>query len=185
MTVKLPNAIVAQVDWANVSRRLTLFAIRRLGRYGSTAEAEEIAQEAIRRFLDPDYASWDQQKEPSLLRHLGSIVNGLIRNRAQRVQRRGVAIQLDEEMHTSSQSSPDDRAAAGILASRSMELLRARLGNDDVCRQLLELQIEGTTKASEQATRLGLAITGVYNARRRLAGHVAAVREALLGENDS
>lgn len=184
MKVKLPNALVAQVDWADVSRRLSLFASRRLGRFGSAAEAEEIAQEAIRRFLDPDYASWDQAKEPSLLRHLGSIVNGLVRNRSRRAKRRGASIQLEEEMHRSAEPLPDRRAAATMLASRGMALLRTRLANDDLCRQLLDLQIDGVTKASEQAATLGLEINDVYNARRRLAGHVATVREALFEGDD-
>ena len=80
-----------KLDWADIFGRLVLFAFRRRqlrGVPGSLADAEDLAAEAIRRLFDLNYAPWDPAREPDLLRHLGSTVNGLLSNemRAARVK---------------------------------------------------------------------------------------------------
>lgn len=66
------------IDWGDVFERLCAYGMGRMRL--NPADAEQVAQEALRRFLDPAYAAWDRAKEPNLLRHLGSIFNGIVRD---------------------------------------------------------------------------------------------------------
>ena len=66
------------IDWGDMFKRLFAYGTGQMRL--NPSDAEQVAQEAIRRFLDPMYADWDQKKEPSLLLHLGSIFNGVARN---------------------------------------------------------------------------------------------------------
>src|ERR1700733_2425871 len=73
------EAFIAAQDWEEIGRRLTLHAYGRIYKR-SWETAEDIAQEAIARFLDAAYASWDRARHPDLFDCLGHIVNGLAVN---------------------------------------------------------------------------------------------------------
>src|SRR5688572_17081193 len=111
VTTKLSSTFMGSCDWREVARRLTLFAFRRLGSGAQRSDAEELAQEALRRFLDPNYAGWDVAVEPDLLRHLGSIVNGLISNRVKREKRRH-PVTLEAVESTAGGENPSSRTVA-------------------------------------------------------------------------
>jgi DNA-directed RNA polymerase specialized sigma24 family protein len=68
------------VDWAAMTRRLTAFAFLRTQKR-SWQLAEDLAQEAIVRLLDPRYLEWDPAREPDLYQHLANLVRGLASNR--------------------------------------------------------------------------------------------------------
>jgi hypothetical protein len=45
---------------------------------GSLADAKDLADEAMRRLFNSNYAPGDPAREPDILPHLGSTVNGLL-----------------------------------------------------------------------------------------------------------
>ena len=52
------------IDWGELFERLCAYGMGKMRL--NPADAEQVAQEALRRFLDPEYAGWDRQKEPDL-----------------------------------------------------------------------------------------------------------------------
>lgn len=176
-------------DWADIFRRLVLFAYRRRqsrGAPGSIADAEDLAAEAIRRLLDSNFADWNRDVEPDLLRHLGSTVNGLLSNelRAAKVKvERSLSDPAINQIAEQSEAAPV-RAIEEVDESRRMlSLLEARVAKDNLVGKLLQLEEKGITKPTVQAEHLKVAVAVVYKARRRLARHRAAVRKELAAEN--
>jgi DNA-directed RNA polymerase specialized sigma24 family protein len=173
--------LLETASWDEIARRLSLFARRRLGSRGTMEDAQDLAFEAIRRALDPDYADWDPGAQPSLLRHLGSVVNGLIQNRT---RSRALALASARKPETLDVvgPSPEDGLSARQQTERALELLSSRLGADAVARSVLALTLDGIDKPRHQAERLGAPVGDIYNARRRLDGHIDAVRAQLRNE---
>ena len=175
-----------KLDWADIFSRLVLFAFRRRqlrGVAGSLADAEDLAAEAIRRLFDSNYAPWDPAREPDLLRHLGSTVNGLLSNeiRAARVKLER-SLSVPSVLESAEQFSAADAHPDGADDYRhAILLLEARIANDEIASQLLLLEEEGVTKAALQAAQLKLDVAAIYAARRRLARHCQAVRRELNG----
>ena len=177
-----------KLDWADIFRRLVLFAFRRRqlrGMPGSLADAEDLAAEAIRRLFDSNYAPWDPAHEPDLLRHLGSTVNGLLSN-----EMRAARVKLERSLSVPSVLEwAEQNAVADAHPDRAddyryaVSLLEARITNDEIASQLLSLEEEGVTKAALQAAQLKLDVAAIYAARRRLARHCQAVRRELNGES--
>jgi hypothetical protein len=176
------------LDWADTFSRLVLFAFRRRqlrGLSGSLADAEDLAAEAIRRLFDSNYKPWDPVREPDLLRHLGSTVNGLLSNdmRAARVKcERSLSVPSvleSAEQTTTVDTHPD----AADSYRHALSLLEARVANDEIASQLLWLEEEGVTKAALQAAQLKMDVAAIYSARRRLARHCQAVRQELKRTN--
>jgi hypothetical protein len=177
-----------KLDWADIFGRLVLFAFRRRRLRGvpdSLADAEDLAAEAIRRLFDSNYAPWDPAREPDLLRHLGSTVNGLLSNemRAARVKLER-SLSVPSVLESAEQTAAADAHPDGADDYRhAMSLLEARIANDQIASQLLFLEEEGVTKAALQAAELKLDVAAIYAARRRLARHCQAVRRELNGES--
>jgi hypothetical protein len=166
VNTKLSSAFMLSCDWREVARRLTLFAFRRLGRGAQQSDAEELAQEALRRFLDPNYAGWDRSVEPDLLRHLGSIVNGLVSNRVQRAKRRQ-DVTLDNADLVAHENS-DSRLVAADHVRHLVLRIRAALEDDPQAERVFELMLDGVDRPAEQATELGIPASDLYKIRRRL-----------------
>jgi len=98
---------------------------------GSLADAEDIAAEAVRRLLDSDYAGWDPNLEPDILRHLGSTVNGLISNES-----RAARLRVERSL-----SDPSVfRSAEEMTASGD------KMEETDECQQALRLLEAGKQK---------------------------------------
>ena len=178
------------VDWPDIFRRLVLFAFRRRqvrGITGSLADAEDTAAEAIRRLLDSDYAAWDPDLEPDLLRHLGSTVNGLISNESRSARLKVERSLSDPSVFRSAEreTASGDKIEEGDECQRALRLLEARVADDELMKRLLSLENGGVTKPATQATQLKVSVELVYKARRRLARHREAVRRELEGESSS
>ena len=178
------------LDWADIFRRLVLFAFRRgqlRGAAGSLADAEDMAAEAIRRLLDSDYADWDAGREPDLLRYLGSTVNGLISNTSRAARLRVERSLSDPSILQSAERTMTSSAKNDEVeeCQRARLLLDRRVADDELMRGLLALENEGITKPAMQATRLELAISVIYKARRRLTRLREAVRREVASEGSS
>lgn len=178
------------VDWADIFRRLVLFAFRRRqvrGITGSLADAEDIAAEAIRRLLDSDYAAWDPNLEPNLLRHLGSTVNGLISNESRSARLKMERSLSDPSVFRSAErvTASGDKIEESDECQQALRLLEARVADDELMKRLLSLENGGVTKPATQATQLRVSVEVIYKARRRLARHRDAVRRELEGQGSS
>jgi hypothetical protein len=177
------------LDWADIFRRLVLFAYRRRqsrGAQGSLADAEDLAAEAIRRLLDTNFADWNRGAEPDLLRHLGSTVNGLLSN-----ELRGARFKVERSLSDPNINQIAEQFAVTSVRGieevdenrRMLSLLEARVAQDMLVSKLLQIEEKGITKPATQAEHLKVAISIVYKARRRLARHREAVRKELAAEN--
>lgn len=171
------------VDWDGTFKRLTVHAMRRLRRMGLSRicnEAEDFAQEALTRFLDPTYGDWDGEKP--LLEHLGSIVNGLIANRL-RVKSTSAEVlrerssPKDKPLFATLPDSPELVTIESHEAEQVLTKTLERAAEDKVVEDLLMLACDGVCDAKSQANRLGIPVSRVYEGRRRLTKHILEVRE--------
>jgi DNA-directed RNA polymerase specialized sigma24 family protein len=184
---KVPDELLEGVDWNKRFQRLVVYARRRLGSNVPLEEAEDVAGEAIRRFLDPHYAGWDPEREPSLERHLGSIVNGLLRNR---IRAKATTAEVGHDFTSSPIMAvvsspvpdPEARSTDSSLARRAFKLLEDELKGDEHAENVLLLECDGISEPKEQAEALGLPIGTVYKARFRLGVARDTVRRRMLGE---
>jgi DNA-directed RNA polymerase specialized sigma24 family protein len=159
-------------DWKAVSKRLFAYALRR--HRLSPEDAEQIAQEAIRRFFDPAYSRYAPEAHGDVLRFLGSVVNGIVVNqRRRRHERPASTFALDALIDSA--PSPEDRAADAEHARAIVAVLMNRTQDDRIARRVLEIMSQGISKPAEQAAELAVPIAEVYLARRRLKSHLAAV----------
>lgn len=184
---KVPDELLQGVDWNKVFRRLVVYAHRKLGARASLAQAEDLAADAVQRFFDPKYANWDPEHCPSLDWHLGSIVNGILRNR---VRRKSTTHEMPHDLTSSPavlaavcpDQSPESRSSNGSDARRALELLEHELKGDEYGEGVLLCELDEISEPRDQAEALGVPITTVYKARHRLGQARGAVRDRMRGE---
>ena len=172
-----------EFDWGEAYKRLFAYAVSKLGRSRST-DAEEIAQEAIRQFFDPEHYDWERSDGDGLdelLRDLGSRVNGLVSNYWKKRKRRGDWAHLDTDPPAAT-ASPEVRVAnAEDLQWAVNEVLDRIAENDELAGEVLLQMSEGVEHPGDIASVLGVGVKKVYNARRRLKPHIDAVARELEG----
>ena len=177
------DALLAGQDWGAVYSAVVKYAFHRTRRR-SWELAEDLAQEAIRRVLDPAYVDWDPVKEPAIERHLGSIVNSLVANRtraASTVRERSFAPAAALwSKPIDARPTPEEALEREALEVRALALLRARVAEDSLAAAIVEIVVHaGVDKPAALAEATGQAVEQIYKAQRRVAGHVAAVRREL------
>ena len=166
------------IDWKWTYENLVAFGRRR---HGSLPEdAEQDAQEAIRRFFDPAYVRYDAERHGAVLEFLGSIVNAIVANR----RRRGSSPKafLDGRSDDGEPMTPEDVAIAREHARRVVVKLVERTGRDAIVTKLLAVMMQEVQDIEEQAERVGVSLAAIEKARRRLHAHVEAITNSL-GEN--
>ena len=173
-------------DWSEISRRMTAYTLRRLGKGANVEDAKEIAQEAFTQLLSPDYRDWDPEEQPDLKDHLRSVINGLVMNRWRK--RSGNETLVHQHPLESlpnpdpgGNQTPESVAAERIDGRRALDLLLDRVAGDGLCEGVILLFADGVDKPAEQAVRLDQPVAAIYNARRRLQGHLGATRALLKG----
>lgn len=175
---------LTQEEWARLQKRLTVYAIKRLGyfRIYDVHVAQDMASEALARHFDESYASWDPQREPDLLRALGSTVNGLVinwlRKHSTRFERGGVSDPEFMRAIPSQTSTAEDQLVAQQTTAAVIDQLRQRVEHDPLMRSMLELFLQGCDAPRDMAERLGVEISEIYNANRRFKTHYMAIRRA-------
>lgn len=172
-----------EIDWEQLSKRLTLYAWRRLKRVGMPDQelAQDIAFEAIRRYFDEEYLDWDPDSYPTRLEYFGSVINGIVRNRVRRAQRRNVEpADLTEPVMERRMPSPAPDPERCVVQTQWAEQviaeLRRQLDDDPHLLRLLELMLDGVERPAEQAEVLSVPVRDIYNANRRLKRYYAVVR---------
>lgn len=171
---------LASQDWEAVTKRLLVLARARL-RTDSLERAKEVVQEALTRIWDPAYKDWNPTEQPDLLEHLGSVVNGIIRNIHASPVERGTRVHEPDVVDKIAESVRPGHARLDerVHAREVMSMLLKRTENQARVFEVLLLMSEGIDKASVQAQKLGCPVTEVYKARRRLTEHVEALRAEL------
>lgn len=173
------ETVLSSQDWPAITKRLVLFAHRRLG--GRSLEtAREVVQEALARIWDPAYADWDPIAQPNLIRHLGSVVNGIVRNLNASARERSVVGRPSEVLDRLAERGAgaiDGRRVDGQIDARKViDRLLERTSADELVTDVVLLMSDGVDRPGEQAAKLERPIGDVYNARRRLKDHMSAVR---------
>jgi DNA-directed RNA polymerase specialized sigma24 family protein len=168
----------AGTNWNKVYEHLVAYAT---GHHRLTLEdAEQVAQEALRRFFDPTYALYEPATHGDILRYLGSLVNGIVVN-----QYRRHASAADWFVGAGgpreSEGSPEDYAIAAEHAHLVLEKLMDRTARDPLAQQLLRVTLDGVHGAAEQAKCLGVPVEHVYQARRRVKAYISAVLSLMGG----
>lgn len=172
----IPDDEIERHDWNDVSRRLTDFARWRLGWDANIADAEEIAQEAIRIVLDPDFREYNPAEE-DLMWHLQSNVNGLINNR--RKKKALAKEQLrDLQPETSDERFHQDNPGVKRVKERAvLEVLHdfAEARGDEHAQTVVMDALSGDFDDAETAAKLNVPVQKVYDARQRLKRYLAAI----------
>jgi hypothetical protein len=146
------------------------------------ADAGELAQEGMTRAIDPKESPWDPEKQPSLVLHVGSLMNSLAANRRRGEKRhKSVSYKPKLDARVDPDPTPEEQAERVEDLARLqgwMNDLLARLAGDTIALGKIKLMREGIDDAAEQAARLGCTTKDVYRANERIAYHVGLVKKA-------
>jgi len=158
------------VDWRQTSERLVRFARRRLQRRGVFDEelAQDIAGEALVRYFDPAYASFDSERHESVAYFLGSTVNGLLRNYFMKLNRRGERFIEDLPIDIQERSIPAHQLGR-VEGEETLVRLRSMLEGDDELLAIFDLKLQGFSTPREQSAVSDLTRKQIYSATRRAA----------------
>lgn len=144
------------------------FARRRLQRRGILDEelAQDLAGEALVRYFDPAYASFNSERHESVAYFLGSTVNGLLRNYFKRLNRRGERFVEDLPIDIQERSIPAHQLGR-LEGEETLARLRSLLEGDDELLAIFDLKLQGFSTPQEQAEASDLSRKQIYAATRR------------------
>jgi len=174
LKTKLNSPLDGDTDWAEVFRRLTLFAHSRLGVGADLARAEELASGAISRFLAADRGARAQMGNLNLTHDLGSMVETLLNE-----HRAPYAVGDAEQFRQTPSGDCDptaQRDSDAVALSSPISLLAKQIAGDRLMEGIVMLSLDGILDASAQAVHLISPITEIYEARKRLLRVIAAIR---------
>ena len=160
-------AYVRLVPWTIKAHRVNL------------ADAEEMVQDAIRLFLKAGCAI-DIHDEAGFLQKLGSNVNGIAVNR--RRKKALVSVNLTKD---GSPTEPGEHFDAEQIivsedqAKKSVTALLERVQGDELVFAIVMQMVDGVDEAAAQAQTLGVNVTEIYKARRRLKAHADAIEKLM------
>jgi DNA-directed RNA polymerase specialized sigma24 family protein len=147
---------------------------------GHLPDAKELAQQGMTRAIDPKGSPWDPDRQPSLLLHIGSLMNGLARNKRRGDGRhRAEAYDTTGDLHPAPEPTVLERMESAEELARLghwMDLLLARLAGDTLALDKIGLVYQGIDDAAAQAARLQCTVKDIYRANERIAYHVERVK---------
>jgi len=179
---KIPDGVLSSVDWDDVILRITAYTSKRLD-WKHPEDAKELVNEAIRIFLDPESKYlWDYRKEPSPLKCLGSIVNGLLRNY---FRKKSTSKEISAgDPHVLSGPEPqapanqEDTLVLSDLFFKALDKVIDLSDGDDVVQDLALLAGEKVFEVDDQVEKTGVKHSLIYEARRRFSDRLEiAVRD--------
>jgi hypothetical protein len=152
-------------------------------------DAKELAQTGIAKVIDPDDSPWDEEAQPNLLLHVGSVMNGLASNKNRGDGRHPVvALDPGKDRRVDPGPTPEERIDHGEDIARMqgwLDRLIVRLQGDEIALGKIELMREGIDDATEQAARLGCSVKEIYRANERIAYHASIVKRATRKASES
>jgi DNA-directed RNA polymerase specialized sigma24 family protein len=163
--------------------RLTAYALRRLRRFGvdDPVRAEDFAFEALSRHLtDDQQLEYDAERYASVYYALCSTVNGLINNWLRKRSTNAERPVGDDLDAATSGSNYETTFGRRDQLRRVVDDVQAQFAQDKLVLGLLRLFLQGEDRPRMQAEALGVPITEVRNAIRRLRHHL---RRALTPEH--
>lgn len=182
----VPEQILKQTDWSAEFRRTVDYARALLGSAASLSDAEDLAAESFGIFFDPEYSDW-APNEPSLHKKLGSIVNGVLRNRRRHKPTTDeIATDFTATAFAgavaSQCSGPEERAQNMSEAARALVLMQHEIKGEEHAESVFLLECDDISEPQEQADALGLSIGIIYKARHRLRSARLAVKQRMQSE---
>lgn len=167
--------------WAAVYGRLVGWTVNK--KRLEPKEADEVVREAITQFVAANNNHGDLG-ERDLLRGVGSCINGNLRNRRRKKIEKATSLSTDGVLpEQNDHGLVEADLITADLARRAVSALLDRVteaeADDDLLPRMVLAMIDGHVKPRELATHLGVGIGDVYNARKRLARHVAAVKSEM------
>jgi hypothetical protein len=166
--------LLATADWDWITRELREFARRRDYGISLSKDPEDYVQDAIDVVRKRGYR-WNVWKQPDLLEHLKSVVNGLMHNEARLLENRGQHATLrggtPVEHARSWTLSPEDLAVMRQLFEACREELVRRFGQKAV-----EYLAVACLAPEEQAKALGKTLDEIYDLRELVRGYCRKVR---------
>ncbi len=177
---RIAGAQAARAQLARDARLRKQIILRAYAVTGNMADANDLAQQAMMRAIDPEGSPWDPAREPSLLVHLGSLINSRLANLRRGAGRHPVD-PFDEAAVPTDQPGPEAsilaRDARAEFEAWLVELQR-RLDGDGIALAKLDLALEGVDRAEDQAARLGCSLEDIRSAARRIAYHARIVKSS-------
>ena len=150
----------------------------------SKAEAEDVAQIAVTKFLAGEW-NWDQQKSPDVLVFLAGMVRSGLRDERARARRKHEF--PSGEIDDAPDASP---AAKAIDAERdarhttAFDRLAADVADDPLAAAVVRLVEEGVDKPAAQAARLRCGVQEIYDANDRIRRHLRRIAREVAAEPD-
>jgi hypothetical protein len=150
-------------------------------------DAEDLYQATLLTALDPEKVSWDRARHATASGFLGSVLNGLARNRV-RSSYMALRSELDEQNPPPVAAPVADPEAKLQLAHRerkraAMEAdLRARLADKPLPIAVLDWTTKGVKTNIELAQMIGCEVSQVVAAKQMLRQHAAIVRDERASE---
>jgi hypothetical protein len=163
-------------DWGEVMAKVIAYAHRLLARRRRD-RAEEIAQEAIAQLFDPARTHLAAETQHEIEMVLCGLVKGLVSNDRRRKHHQH-EVQVRESHRDNvgdGRASPEDLLAEQQERALAISQLRARVANDEVGVQLVELFASGVDEAQAQSDASGAPIETIRNARKRVFRHADAI----------
>jgi DNA-directed RNA polymerase specialized sigma24 family protein len=183
------RAMLAEQNWGDLSKRLTRYAFKHGKDHWerfTMADAEDVAQEAIRELFDPATPiRWDPASEPNLYYFLKRPVKRIINTRG--VARARHALRASQVAAEFAMTAAEQEAARKRrrLGERRIELLRAELADDPNALTVLDCLEQGFDDIKETARLTHLAPNLVRNARLRIVKALGKVKRDLGEEEES
>jgi DNA-directed RNA polymerase specialized sigma24 family protein len=159
------RAAIARIDWRDLLPRLERYAVA-CG--ASPSSAPDAVQTVVARLLAGE-SSWNPAMRPDVSQYLMGAVRGLLSNERRsaqsRYERPSALVERAPDPASPSAMPADSREA---LAEEALARLRGLLNDDAEALAVLELKLAGVDKPAEQAARLNIPATRVYDARDRI-----------------
>jgi DNA-directed RNA polymerase specialized sigma24 family protein len=151
-------------------------------------DAKDLAQTGIAKVIDPEDSPWDPDKQPNLLLHVGSVMNGLARNTNRGHARHPtVAYEPARDPRPDGAPTPEEQFAHAEDLARLqgwLDKLLVRLAGDSIALGKIDLMRDGIDDAAEQAKRLRCSVEDIYRANERIAYHASIVKRAARKDTD-
>lgn len=162
--------------WGRAYKVLVLWSIKRFR--VSMQDAEDLVQEGMKQFIGAGGTADAGFK--ALLQAVGSRINGEHNNQSRNKASNAVRLTADGQLPDDRVGDhAEDRVVAVNWSRKAVGVLLDRVGGDDVLLAMVTHMADGTDAPAELAVALGVGPGDVYNARRRLNGHVTAVKASM------